>query len=579
MRNLTILIFVFCTYYLFGQNSTSSGTIEFNIKKQSTEQQFNIKKENSSNNEGYKGVKTFPPVLIVNEINFIDSNKNNRIDANEHCFISFKIKNIGKGNTNDLTIKVKNSPYISGLEYDNLKTIDVASNDSIVVTIPIKANLDLKTDSTTFTISFIEKLGFSPDPQKIKIKTKEFNKPYIKVVDYKFFASNGSLVLGYPIQLKVLVQNVGQGNAENVKVSFSYPISNVLPNSEDEFSVGFLSAGASKELLFEFIANKLYVAKTIPITINISEKYRKFSESKEVAAKLNTKSEGNTITIKSSVNDSIVKIQMASLTSDIDKNIPENVTKFVNRYALIIGNEDYSIRQTGINSESDVAFASNDANTFKEYCVKMLGIPETNAFILINATAAEMSQKIDLITQILSKLGDSGELIFYYAGHGFPDEKTKIPYLIPVDVSASNLNSAIKLYDIYNKFVTTKAKRISIFLDACFTGGGRDAGLLAARGVKIKPKIESLSGNLVVFAATSEDQSALPYKEKQHGMFTYFLLKKIQETNGILTYGELEKSVRENVSIESLKINSKAQDPKASVSPDVMNTWETWKIK
>jgi hypothetical protein len=65
----------------------------------------------------------------------------------------------------------------------------------------------------------------------------------------------------------------------------------------------------------------------------------------------------------------------------------------------------------------------------------------------------------------------------------------------------------------------------------------------------------------------------------KHGMFTYFLLKKIQETKGVVTYGELEKSVRENVAIESLKINSKAQDPKASISPDVLSTWETWKIK
>ena len=146
-------------------------------------------------------------------------------------------------------------------------------------------------------------------------------------------------------------------------------------------------------------------------------------------------------------------------------------------------------------------------------------------------------------------------------------------------LASSNLTSAIKLTDLYSKFSATKAKRISIFLDACFTGGGRDAGLLAARGVKIKPKAETLSGNLIVFAATSEDQSALPYKDMKHGMFTCFLLKKIQETKGVVTYGELEKSVRENVAIESLKINSKAQDPKASISPDVLSTWETWKIK
>jgi hypothetical protein len=262
----------------------------------------------------------------------------------------------------------------------------------------------------------------------------------------------------------------------------------------------------------------------------------------------------------------------------VDKNIPQNAIKYPNRYALIIGNEDYSSSQTGLSSEVNVAFATNDAKIFKEYAINTFGIEEKNCFLLINATAGQMSQKIELITQILSRLPD-GELIFYYAGHGFPDETTKIPYLMPVDVSANNLQSAIKLTDIYAKFSQCKAKRITLFLDACFTGGGREQGLLAARGVKIKPKQETVSGNMVVFTATSEDQSALPYKDRQHGIFTYFLLKKLQDSKGEITYGELDKYISENVSIESLKINGKAQDPKVNVSPDAQNTWNTWKIK
>ncbi|GIS07903.1 MAG: hypothetical protein CM15mP112_00150 [Flavobacteriales bacterium] len=56
-----------------------------------------------------------------------------------------------------------------------------------------------------------------------------------------------------------------------------------------------------------------------------------------------------------------------------------------------------------------------------------------------------MNQKIDLISKIVKKNGEDSELIVYYAGHGYPDELTKVPYLIPVDVSASNLSSAIKV--------------------------------------------------------------------------------------------------------------------------------------
>ena len=50
---------------------------------------------------------------------------------------------------------------------------------------------------------------------------------------------------------------------------------------------------------------------------------------------------------------------------------------------------------------------------------------------------------------IIKKLGSTAELIVYYAGHGYPDETTKVPYLIPVDVPASDLSYAIKLDDFY----------------------------------------------------------------------------------------------------------------------------------
>jgi len=228
----------------------------------------------------------------------------------------------------------------------------------------------------------------------------------------------------------------------------------------------------------------------------------------------------------------------------------------------------------------DVAYAVNDAKIFKEYCVNTLVVEEENVFLLIiiNATAGEMYQRIELVTQILTRLGSEGELIFYYAGHGFPDEETKEPYLIPVDVTAINLSAAIKLNDVYSKLSQTGAKRISIFLDACFTGGGRELGLLAARGVKIKPKEQIVTGNMVIFSATSEDQSAFPYKDKQHGMFTYYLLKKLQETKGDVSYKELYEYIHRNVSIEILKVNSKPQDPQTKVSPKVEVEWGTWKL-
>jgi hypothetical protein len=271
------------------------------------------------------------------------------------------------------------------------------------------------------------------------------------------------------------------------------------------------------------------------------------------------------------------KIQ-ADLASDVDVNIPTNPT-VPNRFALVIGNEDYASYQTSVGAEVNVAYAINDASAFKEYCIKTLGVEERNVFFLTNATSASMLQNIDLVCKIAKALNGRAELIFYYAGHGLPDEVTKEPYLIPVDVSAVNLASAIKLGNIYKKFGESGAKKVTVFLDACFSGGGREAGLLSARGVKVKAKEEVAQGNLVVFSASTGEQSSLPYKDKRHGMFTYFLLKKLQDTKGQISYDQLYNDLKDNVTIESLRTNYKEQTPQVNVSPSVSTSWKGWQAK
>jgi len=264
-------------------------------------------------------------------------------------------------------------------------------------------------------------------------------------------------------------------------------------------------------------------------------------------------------------------------TSSVNINIPTN-KKVNNRYALIIGNEDYQSKQRGLSDEQNVDYAVKDASIFQEYALKTLGVKEDNMFFLTDATSIEMNRKIKLVSKIIKKLGNKAELIVYYAGHGYPDETTKVPYLIPVDVPASDLSYAIKLDDFYKDLSATGAKSITVFLDACFTGGGRESGLMASRGVKVKPKEGSLNGNLVVFSASSGNQSALPYHDEGHGMFTYYLLKKLQESKGKVTMGELADYISNEVSIQSLKTNEKEQDPKVNTSSKVINDWRNWKF-
>ena len=285
-----------------------------------------------------------------------------------------------------------------------------------------------------------------------------------------------------------------------------------------------------------------------------------------------------TETLISEVNENTNRDEISTSVSELSNlTFSNDVNPY--RFALIIGNEDYNSYQVGLENEVNVDFAVNDATVFKEYAIKVFGIQKDNILFLTNARAIEMDNAIFKIRNIIKALNGKAEIIVYYAGHGFPDEKTKEPYLIPVDVTGTNLKFAVKLKDLYANLNEYPSKKITFFIDACFSGGARNLGLVSARGVKIKPKANQLSGNFIVMSASSANQSSLSYKEKHHGIFTYFLLQKLKETKGELTYKELSDFIVEQVGVKSAIINNKEQTPQINISPTVEEIWKDWKIK
>lgn len=519
------------------------------------------------------------PDLIITGEKFIDENQDNFINANEECFISMNVENIGNGVAKDVQVKVSLKNSVTGLFLsETIKLNNINANSSREVMIPVEGKLYLANGEAELLIEVVEERGFDAFPLEMKVETKKFASPELIIADAAFSTEDGGLIkLNYPINLKVIVQNIGEGDAKDTKVTFNLPNAYcVFLGEESTFNVGNLQRGKTVELEFVFTATRRYTLNEIPVFIDLNESNQRYAHDTTLYVNLEQKLTAGTEVVISGIQTTSSDIKIASLTSDVDKNIPVNLTKQPYRYALIIGNEDYVKYQRGLSTETNVDFARHDASVFKEYAIKTLGLSEINTYLLLDATAGAISQKLDLISKLASKTGEQAEIIFYYAGHGLPDEVTKSPYLIPVDVSGSNLNSAIELQEIYRKFAESGAGKVTVFLDACFSGGARDAGLLAARGVKIKPKQNVVTGNIVVFSASSDEQSALPYTDEQHGMFTYFLLKKLQDSKGRANYVELADYVEKNVSIESLRINQKEQDPKLLASPDLGTSWQTW---
>jgi hypothetical protein len=260
-----------------------------------------------------------------------------------------------------------------------------------------------------------------------------------------------------------------------------------------------------------------------------------------------------------------------SILSDIDVNIPVTYQRNDNTFAVIIGNEDYA-------NEIKVKYAKNDAKTFYNYSLRTLGIPKENIRYSENATFGKMLGEIDWLKSVAKAYQGKAKLLFYYAGHGMPDESSKSAYLLPVDGDASTTRTAIKVEELYAALSEFPVQQATVFLDACFSGAARDGMLASGRGVRIMPKADAPKGNLVIFTAVSGDETAHPYDEKQHGLFSYYLIKKLQETKGDINFQELSKFVTTKVNQQSV-VTGKEQNPTVNVSPAVQATWGNWKLK
>jgi len=266
-------------------------------------------------------------------------------------------------------------------------------------------------------------------------------------------------------------------------------------------------------------------------------------------------------------------VKIGTATSDVDKNIPE--TKNVNdkTFAVIISNENYEM-------VAPVPMALNDGETFSRYCKKTLGLPENNVRLYQDASFGVMIRALRDIKDIASAYSGDIQVIFYYAGHGIPNEATKDAFLLPVDADGTQTEGCYSLNRLYSELGTLNAKSVVVFLDACFSGANRDGNMLAsARGVALKAKKEAPKGNMVIFSAASDDETAFPYKDKGHGLFTYFLLKKLQESKGNVSLKELGDYITRNVKQQSVVVNRKAQTPTVTPSASVQDLWQQIKLK
>ena len=269
----------------------------------------------------------------------------------------------------------------------------------------------------------------------------------------------------------------------------------------------------------------------------------------------------NTVANLPASNQEVGSAKAPKVVDPVDIRIPATGVKDNRTFALVVGNEHYQGNIKG------VPYAANDAEIFAKYCKKTLGLPEANVRLITDATMGQLTNAIEELKNKVKATNGEGRIIFYYSGHGKPDDKDRQAYMVPVDASPYSNRTNYSLSELYKELGEADARLVTVFLDACFSGATRnDDMLVAARAMRQVPREETPLGNMVVFSAASDAETAYPVESKSHGVFTYALLDKLQSTEGKVTLGELADHITKTVTEISLDSN-RPQNPKVMVSP------------
>ncbi len=519
-------------------------------------------------------------VICVDTTSFFDANGNKVIDANERFDIRFSVRNEGEGDAYNLRLRLSEE---QGYEtyFDGIREKDgghIPSGESKEFTFTYIAKKDLPTAQAKIMLYAFEQNGFDAPSAGLNVQMQELAVPKLIVHDYQVIAKDGSAIRqGSNGTFKLALQNVGSVPATNVMVSFELP-KNIFATDAAASVIDSIAPGEVKTFDYSFLVNNRYEGDSIAVTVDISEETRTSYINETYKVKLGdylTSTFVATIAGETQVRSKVIaKDFKFGMQRELLEDMPVGAVH-PHRYALIIGNEDYS--SVGANAEVNVPYADADAAVFREYCERTFGIPHDNIRIYANATVGLMIEQIDWLVN-MGKADPEAELFFYYSGHGNNDDATKEAYLLPVDITGKNVKHGVKLDDLYKQLSELSIKGAYIFLDACFSGGYKSAApLFAAKGVRSEAVVKGPYGHTLSFASSSGDQTSSVFHEKQQGYYTYYLLKTLKDAGGNLTMLEWFKKTAQAVRAATAK-TGKLQEPKVMVDSQDWPDWNNVKL-
>lgn len=497
-----------------------------------------------------KGRAVVPPDLAL-RVAFIETNGNGYLDASEAGKVRVSVSNNGRGAALGVILNLKADAKDDRVSFESSKVIgEVPVGQTRSTEFQLNAAKSVSRMTNRFTLSATESYGFQPDPVQISFETQPFVPPKLELVDFGVSTATGDNVIrpGVVTTVQARVQNRGQGAAENTRFTINLSQNTYFtPDSRKDYTFASLKSGEFKDLEFSFTPNN-NVGKTIEMSIGFVEDGTNGS----FPIKLDVEKPQRTIeqlVVKGKTLETTEIGDVATVSVDIEKDIPKSRQSGTNDLAVVFGIENYK-------NVPGVTFARRDAQWMMKYFEDVLGIPASRIHFKTDSDVSLAEFNVAFGGWLNKRLQKDSNVFIYYAGHGSPDIKENKAYLIPYD---GNPNYAavtgFELNTLYEQLGALGAKSVTVFLDACFSGANREREMLLADARPVFMEVNAaLTGNVTVFSASGGKEISSAWPEKKHGLFSYYLMKGMRgdadsNEDRKITVGELGDYLKTNVAV------------------------------
>lgn len=245
-----------------------------------------------------------------------------------------------------------------------------------------------------------------------------------------------------------------------------------------------------------------------------------------------------------------IDIESPGISADAGFHIPQTAMQNPDGVAVVIGNRRYRHPDIPV-----VEYAHRDAEAVKQYLVQTLGYRENNIFLEKDISKARFEALFGIsgnhrgIVHDYVKPGRS-DVFVYYSGHGAPDLEKMKGYFLPVDCDPAKIALNGYALDVfYINLAHMAARRITVVLDCCFSGGSSRGEHLVDSASPALIKVDTapiLQADAAVLTSAGSDQISSWYDEKGHGLFTYFFLQGSggpadADRDGRITFEEMHR--------------------------------------